>query len=68
MIIGINYSQDGARTIAGLMYSAWWTKDNLIALANTYIEDFDEVYILDTFDPNDQPLLDEIVLNGCRIS
>lgn len=67
MIVGINYNTDGTRYIAGLIYSIFYKTETIQEMAKNYIEDFDEVYIID-FNPNFKPLIQDIVLNGCRIS
>ena len=67
MIVGINYNTDGTRYIAGILYNIRnTTKDNK-AMCRVYENDFDELYIID-FNPNYQPLIQDIVLNGCKIS
>ena len=67
MIVGINYNTDGTRYIAGIIYSINYTDQHITDLSQAYIGDFDEVYIID-FNPNYKPLIQDIVLNGCRIS
>lgn len=69
MLIGINYNTDGTRYIALLVYNiANTTKDLSSHYANIFKDDFDELYICDTFNPNYKPLIQDIVLNSCRIS
>ena len=68
MIVCMDYTQDGSRTISELHYTASTTND--IALkkyANQFLPAFDEVYIVD-FDPNNTSFIEEIVLHGCRIT
>ena len=67
MIIGINYNTDGTRYIAAVYFLAKWTDTNIADAANVYKALYDEVYIIN-FHPNYKPLIEDIVLNGCRIS
>lgn len=69
MLIAINYNTDGTRYIALFIYNiANTTKDLSIYYANLFKDDFDELYILDSFNPNYKPLIQDIVLNACRIA
>ena len=67
MIICINYNTDGTRYIAGIYYSIKLSDNTLTDMAKVYIDEYEEVYISD-FNPNYKPLIEDIVLNGCRIS
>lgn len=67
MIVGINYNTDGTRYIAGIIYSITYTPAQCSEMAKVYVGDYDEVYIIE-FNPNYQPLIQDIVLNGCKIS
>lgn len=61
----MDYTQDGTRTITQIIQGI----ENSVLLydrANVLKTYHDEVYIVD-FDPNSQPFIQEIVLNGCRI-
>lgn len=65
MIICMNYTDDGTRYIARIEYvSSRYDQDDL-AIAQQYTERYDEVYII-PFVPS-QELINEVVLNGCRI-
>lgn len=67
MIVGINYNTDGTRYIAGIIYSIANSSVKCREMAKIYVGDYDEVYIIE-FNPNYQPLIQDIVLNSCRIS
>lgn len=67
LLVGINYNTDGTRYIAAMIYRVDMTEkecDESIALIST---NYDEFYIYDNFNPNYAPLIEEIVLKGCRL-
>lgn len=65
MVVGINYKDDGSRIIALLEYSPKHVKDKEILDAYKY--SYDEVYVVDSFNPNDQSFIDIVVTQGCRL-
>ena len=65
MLVGINYTQDGTRTIAFLYYTPSIIKD--VHALNFYRNCYDEVYMVESFDPNDQSFIDAVVTQGCRL-
>ena len=66
MIVGMNYTQDGNRTIVLIDYYSDCSNDYLIHLTNNYKVLYDEVYIVN-FNPNCEDFINEIVLKGCRV-
>lgn len=66
MIVGINYTQDGSRTIDKLTFNAELSETALSNYAKVVSESCDETYIV-YFDPNSQDFINAIVTNGCRI-
>ena len=66
MIIGIDYTQDGNRTIDTVEYCSLHDDYNLKSRALDYKDYHDEVYIVD-FNQNCKDFIDEIVLKGCRV-
>lgn len=66
MIVGINYTQDGNRTIALIDYYYECSIDHLYHLLEDYADSYDEVYIID-IDPNCEEFINEIVTKGCRV-
>ena len=66
MIVGMNYTQDGNRTIALINYYYECSIEYLNHLLEDYVESYDEVYIV-SFDPNCVDFINEIVLKGCRV-
>lgn len=67
-IFGINYNTDGTRYIALALFDI----SNARPQMSSYYKDifgnaYDELYAME-FNPNYQPLIQDIVLNGCRIS
>ena len=66
MIVAIDYTDAGWRYISNIAYASDWSKESLMARANEFSKDHEEVYIID-FDKNCVPFIDEIVLHGCRI-
>lgn len=67
MIVGINYSQDGSRYIARIVFQANSTMQKIQDLAHYMMKDYDEVYVIGSFKNNDQDFINEIVTKGCRI-
>ena len=65
MLVGINYTQDGSRTIAFLYYVS--NIKDYHELLDAYRGSYDEIYIVDSFDPNDQSFIDTVVTQGCRL-
>ena len=68
-LFGINYNTDGTRYIALVLYDIYHADQPKTA---DYYKDifglqYEELYIMD-FNPNYNPLIQDIVLNGCRIS
>lgn len=67
MIVCIDYTQDGSRTITDLYFDIADNSSYAIeTLAKEYGEQHDETYIVD-FDYNNQSFIDAIVKNGERI-
>ena len=66
MIICIDYTQDGSRTITQSIYKTSLTDIEESMYANDLAKEHDEVYIT-MFDPNNKALINEIVTMGCRI-
>ncbi len=65
MIICINYGTNGDRYIAVIDFNSTRYDKYDLALANAYTAQYDEVYII-PFVPTKE-LINEVVLNGCRI-
>jgi hypothetical protein len=65
MIICINYNDSGDRYIAYLQYAYSWGSERIMDMANHLSEQYDEVYVIPFVPP--QELINEVVLNGCRI-
>lgn len=66
LIVWIDYTQDGARTIARLEVNTELSKAAIRAYAEALAPDHDEVYLID-FDTNDTELINYIVINGCIV-
>ena len=66
MVVCIDYTQDGARTISNIAYQADRTEESLINIANAYKNYHDEVFTVN-FDPNSQDFITEILKSGCRM-
>ena len=66
MIVCMNYTQDGSRTITDIYFDVTCCNDATENVARDYTESHDETYIID-FDPNCKPFINEIVTKGCRI-
>lgn len=67
MIVGININAIGDRYIASLYFCNDHNRKDKQAIANLWLNHYDEVYIVDDFDSNDDDFINEIVLKGCRI-
>lgn len=69
MIIGINYNQDGSRSIARISYNRDLSREARQNYAHAMTQECDEVYVLSAFnfDNDDQDLINEIVTKGCRM-
>ena len=66
MVVGINYTQDGNRTIACIDFCSE-ADENDFNITKVYCKNiYDEAYIVD-FNPNCTDFINEIVLKGCRI-
>lgn len=66
MIVCIDYTQDGTRTITDIYFDVTCDRATTENVAYDYKESHDETYIVN-FDPNSQDFINEIVTNGCRI-
>ena len=68
-LFGINYNTDGTRYIALVLYDIYHADQPQTAnyYKDIFSNNYDELYITD-FNPNFKPLIQDIVLNGCRIS
>lgn len=66
MIICMDYTQDGERTITQSIYKTSLTETEESIYANDLANEHDEVYII-PFDPNDKELIKEVALHGCRM-
>ena len=66
MIICMDYTQDGSRTITQTIYKTSMTDTEESMYANDLANEHDEVYIT-PFDPNDKALIQGVIENGCRM-
>lgn len=66
MIICMDYTQDGSRTITQTIYKTSMTETEESMYANDLAKEHDEVYIT-PFDPNDKALIQGVIENGCRM-
>ena len=66
MLVAMNYTEAGWRYIATIAYASDWSQETLRTKADVFSKIYDEVYIIN-FDKNYMPLIEEIVLYGCRI-
>ena len=69
MIIGINYTDAGDRTIDRVLMNTQWTAGDMTDIASELTTQCDEVYII----PIDKPLdklfdINAVVTEGCRIT
>lgn len=68
MIIGINYTDSGERTIARVWLDTNWTKHEIEITARSYAHLYDEVYVVDIDKPLDKLFdIKAVVTEGCRI-
>lgn len=67
MIVGININAIGDRYIACLYFCNDNNRKDRQTIAKLWLNSYDEVYIIDNFDSNDEDFINEIVLKGCRI-
>lgn len=67
MIICINYDSNGDRTIGRVDFVASRYGEDDVSEARDYTDRYDEVYMIPAFNPNYKKLINEVVLNGCRI-
>lgn len=66
MIVGLKYDSEGKRHIATINYNCIYSREEIKEVARKRLAFCDEVYIID-INSGYQPLIDEIVLKGCRI-
>lgn len=66
MIVCMNYNSAGERYIAYLKMSNEYTRGEVSAIARSYKDDYDEVYVID-IDPADDDFIGAIVDRGCRV-
>lgn len=66
MIICMDYTQNGERTITHSIYKTSLTETEESIYANDLANEHDEVYIV-PFNPNDKALIKAIVFHGCRV-
>lgn len=66
MIICIDYTQDGSRTITQTYYKSTLTDIEESMYANDLANEHDEVYIT-PFDPNDKALIKMVVTTACHM-
>lgn len=67
MIVGINLNAIGDRYIAGLYFNMDNSRHDREAIAKLWLNQYDEVYIIDSFDNCNDDFINEIVLKGCRM-
>ena len=67
MIVGININTVGDRYIAGLYFNIDNSRKDKEAIAKLWLNHYDEVYIIDSFDNCCENFINEIVLKGCRM-
>lgn len=68
MIVGINLNTIGDRYIAALYFIDSNSRKDKEAIAKLWTNNYDEVYIVDSFDNCNDDFINEIVLKSCRIS
>ena len=66
MLVGIDYTQDGSRTIGTIEYGSLQDEHSFKSRALDFKSYHDEAYIVD-FNPNCVDFINEIVLKGCRV-
>lgn len=67
MIVGINLNAIGDRYIAGLYFNMDNSRQDREAISKLWLNHYDEVYIVDSFDNCCEDFINEIVLKGCRM-
>lgn len=67
MIVGINLNAIGDRYVAGLYFNYDIGIKERQAIAKLWLNQYDEVYIIDSFDNCCEDFINEIVLKGCRM-
>lgn len=67
MIVGININTIGDRYIAGLYFNIDNSTKDKESIAKLWLNHYDEVYIVDSFDNCCEDFINEIVLKGCRM-
>ena len=68
MLIGINYTDAGDRTIARVLMDNQWTRTDLESISKTFVRLYDEVYVISIDKPLDKLFdIKSVVTEGCRI-
>lgn len=67
LFIGISYNTDGTRYVSNMTYKINADQTDVQFIGAMFKGGCDEVYTLDTFNPNCKSFIEEIVLNGCRL-
>lgn len=67
MIVGMNINAIGDRYIACLYSNIDNSRHDKEAIAKLWLNHYDEVYIVDSFDNCCEDFINEIVLKGCRM-
>lgn len=67
MIVGININAIGDRYISALYFNNDNSRKDKQAIAKLWLNHYDEVYIVDSFDNCCEDFINEIVLKGCRM-
>ena len=68
MVIGINYTDSGERTIARVWLDTNCAKDMIETTARTFASIYDEVYVIGIDKPLDKLFdIKAVVTEGCRI-
>lgn len=68
LVIGINYNDAGERTIEKLYYNASANTDRVEQTLDRMEKTCDEVFVSDSFDPNNKEFISYIVSNFCKYS
>lgn len=66
MLVGMNYNDDGTRSIARITLKVNRSEGATQQLAECFSNECDEAYMVD-FDVNDTELINFIVTEGCRL-
>ena len=67
LLVAINYTQDGGRTIDALQYRTYYNEQDYQSTVDYYSQCNDELYAVD-FNANYIPFIVEIVANSTRLS